>query len=394
MASNENLLTALQSYVNPDFISRISGLIGQSPDKVKSGLAAAIPALLMGIVNKGANMDGAQTLMNMIRQGGFESGTPGDAVKEIHGGNAENLIRKGLDIVNSVFGKSLDPVTDKIATSANLPTSGVTRLLGIVAPIVMSVLGNKVKQGGLNASSLMNLLSKQRSSLMRLVPSNMFPTDVTSAINDRIKKTGHQVEHILGDEHGTGIRRSPDQRKSSWLSAGLLTLLLLFGAYWLLKGVRDRAVTPTEPAETVQAQTRSADEMPAPMSEFDEFLAKGSLADIPKRFNFEDLHFEFATTRLLETSGTELDRIAAALNNHPATIIRLEGYTDSVGNDASNLALSHARANKVREELIARGVAPNRIEAVGLGSSNPVATNSTDEGRAQNRRIELVILEK
>ena len=87
-----------------------------------------------------------------------------------------------------------------------------------------------------------------------------------------------------------------------------------------------------------------------------------------------------------------LNGIAQSLNNYPETRIQVNGYTDSTGNDAHNQELSQKRANAVAQYLIAQGVSSNRIIANGFGSSNPIASNSTQEGRLQNRRVEIKIL--
>ena len=87
-----------------------------------------------------------------------------------------------------------------------------------------------------------------------------------------------------------------------------------------------------------------------------------------------------------------LNGIAQSLNNYPETRIQVNGYTDSTGNDAHNQELSQRRANAVAQYLIAQGVSSSRIVANGFGSSNPIASNSTQEGRLQNRRVEIKIL--
>ena len=87
-----------------------------------------------------------------------------------------------------------------------------------------------------------------------------------------------------------------------------------------------------------------------------------------------------------------LNGIAQSLNNYPETRIQVNGYTDSTGNDAHNQELSQRRANAVAQYLVAQGVSSSRIVANGFGSSNPIATNSTQEGRLQNRRVEIKIL--
>ena len=74
----------------------------------------------------------------------------------------------------------------------------------------------------------------------------------------------------------------------------------------------------------------------------------------------------------------------------PAAKVAVNGYTDNQGSDATSLPLSQARATSVRDMLVAAGVT-NPIAATGFGSANPVGDNSTDAGRAANRRVEIVI---
>ena len=81
------------------------------------------------------------------------------------------------------------------------------------------------------------------------------------------------------------------------------------------------------------------------------------------------------------------------LVQHPELRIRIEGHTDSEGEDAYNQQLSEQRATAVRSYLVEKyGVAAQRLETAGLGESKPVADNATPEGRQQNRRVELVRL--
>ena len=83
--------------------------------------------------------------------------------------------------------------------------------------------------------------------------------------------------------------------------------------------------------------------------------------------------------------------VAGLLQKYNATDIDVNGYTDSTGSDAYNLKLSQQRANAVAGALIQRGVSPQRIMPMGYGKADPVASNNTADGRAQNRRVEIRI---
>ncbi|MDB5969239.1 MAG: hypothetical protein JWQ90_1689 [Hydrocarboniphaga sp.] len=101
--------------------------------------------------------------------------------------------------------------------------------------------------------------------------------------------------------------------------------------------------------------------------------------------------FDFDKATLTVNARTILDGVSDSLQSVPAIKVELGGHTDSVGTDAYNLKLSDRRATTVREYLIGRGVDGARMSSHGYGEAQPVADNSTDEGRELNRRVELKI---
>lgn len=106
-----------------------------------------------------------------------------------------------------------------------------------------------------------------------------------------------------------------------------------------------------------------------------------------------ELRFPPGAATLPNAELPSLDRIAALLGDYPALSLRIEGHSDSLGSADINARLSAARAEAVREALIARGVAPERLVAEGIGPARPLADNATAEGRARNRRVEVYVIE-
>jgi outer membrane protein OmpA-like peptidoglycan-associated protein len=106
----------------------------------------------------------------------------------------------------------------------------------------------------------------------------------------------------------------------------------------------------------------------------------------------ENVLFEFGSHLLDTSSHSELDRLVEYLNRQGEVVVEIHGHTDSIGNPEDNLMLSENRAQSVVDYLVANGVPKKRISAKGFGETKPIADNETEEGRALNRRTELVIV--
>ncbi len=108
----------------------------------------------------------------------------------------------------------------------------------------------------------------------------------------------------------------------------------------------------------------------------------------------DNLNFDFATAELVPGSTGTVDSVAAVLRDHPTAEIVLEGHTDNVGDPATNQRLSQQRADAIKAALAARGVAAERVSTAGIGQDRPITSNDTEEGRAQNRRVEIVVVRR
>lgn len=95
---------------------------------------------------------------------------------------------------------------------------------------------------------------------------------------------------------------------------------------------------------------------------------------------------------ILPSGNAVLDSVALVANEYDKTKLQVIGYTDSSGNDKINIPLSQRRAQAVVAYLGLRGIAVNRMNAYGAGASNPIASNDTPEGKAQNRRVEIMLI--
>ena len=106
-----------------------------------------------------------------------------------------------------------------------------------------------------------------------------------------------------------------------------------------------------------------------------------------------DISFDSGSYQIKSNLRPILDRFAVTLNQNPVTTVKIIGHTDNRGSDAINNPLSVNRADATRDYLVTRGVALNRIAIDGRGSREPIADNSTAQGRAMNRRVEIFVAE-
>jgi outer membrane protein OmpA-like peptidoglycan-associated protein len=115
--------------------------------------------------------------------------------------------------------------------------------------------------------------------------------------------------------------------------------------------------------------------------------------DTPRglKVNMADVLFAFGKYDLRPAAREALAKLSGIVLGHPGLKLAVEGYTDIIGSDEVNQTLSEKRASTVRDYLVQQGLDPASITSAGFGKSNPVASNDTNEGRQQNRRVEIII---
>jgi outer membrane protein OmpA-like peptidoglycan-associated protein len=187
-----------------------------------------------------------------------------------------------------------------------------------------------------------------------------------------------------------------EKKKTNWLAwialiAGLLALLLA-----LSRCDRDRdavavAPEPTGEASQVVATTPNATSATAltGVSGLSTFLAGKEAA--PRTFEFETLKFDTSKSDIRPSDVQEVTTIAGVLKQYANTKVRIAGYADARGSDKANIALGKARADAVKASLVAQGIDAARIETVSGGETDPVDSNVTASGQAENRRTELIV---
>lgn len=191
--------------------------------------------------------------------------------------------------------------------------------------------------------------------------------------------TGQQVRSntrtgaIVGAIAGAGLGylsndKSEQGRKNALLGAGIGALAGAgVGSYM----DKQQAELRRELANTGVTVTRQGDNIVLNMP-----------SDVTFAFDRSDVQPQFYSV---------LNELADTLNQYPSTLIDVVGHADSVGADAYNQALSERRASSVAQYLVSRNVLPARLFVAGMGERQPIASNDTEQGRAQNRRVEIIL---
>jgi OOP family OmpA-OmpF porin len=385
----QSLLESLGSYVTPDLVARVAGPLGESQDSLAKGLGVALPALFGSLADRAQEPGALAQLFGLLTDPANDGSVlrdPGHLAALASGGSG-GLSDLASRFLQTLFGSQLDSIAAAIADFAGLKRSSVSSLLRLGAPLVMGLVGDRVRREGLGASGLASWLLGQRDAVRRALPGA-----IASALPHRPSAA------LPAPAKRSGLR---------WLLPTAIGLLLLVGLWNLLRGTPEPrlAERPPAPAPDVAAAPPAGPdwihralpggiEISVPENGLESQLL-GLLAD-PSRpldetawIDFDRLLFETDSATLKPSSRRQLDTVAQVLKAYPSARIKVGGYTDDTGDPAHNLELSRARAENVRAELVALGVSADRIEAEGYGQDHPVASNETAAGRAQNRRIAM-----
>jgi outer membrane protein OmpA-like peptidoglycan-associated protein len=199
----------------------------------------------------------------------------------------------------------------------------------------------------------------------------------------------------LSDQHPG----SPEADTQTYIAARRAELASARGAAQLASVQRDRAVLASLQAQT-QRLARVSAELQRANTQLAAAVAERAQEPAPavRHEGGGDVItisgavlFAHGSADIQPAARETLDRVAAVLRTVPDRRVVVEGFTDSTGNPAQNEQLSLARAKAVEQYLASKGVEPQRVATQGFGARNPVATNATPDGRAANRRVEIVV---
>jgi OmpA-OmpF porin, OOP family len=381
----------------------ISGFLGESPTATKSGLSAVLPAILGSVVKAGSTTEGAGNLLNMIKNGGHDGSAMDNIAGLLGGGKAtDGFLSGGSSLITSLLGNNAGTIASLIGAASGMKGGSVSSMLSMAAPLIMGMIGKHTSASGLGASAFSSLLSSQAPAIQAALPANLSNALGFANLGGTASKAVETVEEVASG----GFNFLP------WF-LGAVGLAALFFGY---KACNLNAEAPKAVEKAVETTKDAAASTVAAVAEMFKVTLPGGVAlEAPKGsledklvtfiqgtdtisktlwFDFDRLLFETRKSTLTAESNAQLANIAAILTAFPKVAVKVGGYTDNVGNPASNLKLSGERAKIVAAELAKLGIAATRLAPEGYGDKFPVGDNTTEEGRAANRRISLRVTAK
>lgn len=438
-----NLIDTLKNELSGDAVNSLSQKLNITPEQTRSGISVAVPAFLAGILKK---VSGTGSLGSL---GSIFTGNPQsvDAPPETEYGDANVLLSRGSAIVGDLFGGKTDEISNEIAQKANLTIEKSNSFLTMAAPLIMGHLDKVIVNRGWSMPDFVGKLFEEKSSIESQLPLGLVSSFGLTGLNlphlnqsqvvaDDVNAEAIPTEHA--NPQNTMGTEEPTSSSGNILKWIIIIAILALIAWWFL-GRNDKGADGIEYMnDTVTSQSadtmsnrslaaRAGEAISGSLNEAGDWvynlgadktitLSDGSTLDVGENssesklasfieddnqtvsdttwFSLDRLFFETGSATLKSESQEQLNNIAGIMKSYPNVKLKIGGYTDNTGSAEANMKVSTERANAAMKELVALGISADRLSAEGYGQEHPIADNATEEGRAQNRRIDVRVTEK
>jgi len=403
-----NIIDSIEAEVTSDTINYVAESSGETTSRTRTAMSAGIVAIVSGIIDRSSTHAGAARVLSA----------------------AESTNTTG-ELAAGLLGERTDHLVDGIGQSGGVNRRTAIVVMAAVLPLAAVVLRREIVSRSLSADSLAEVLQAQRGYLVHpterdlrvISPRRTEPLVVSTAprrnwlplvaaaaagvvllgligftCNGR-KLTGptsmneHQVEAPIAQ--ATDVPEPTMPPPAPTLPPPTTEPPAPAPPE---EPVGTTTITSAEVAKTeakTEATTEATTEAKTDTkttNEIKEHLTGSGL--LPERFPLKGVTFDSGSTTMTAGAKPAVDQLATVMKDNPSVRVRIEGNTDNLGPDDVNTPLSHQRAEALKSSLIDRGVAADRIETHGDSDSRPIATNETREGRADNRRTDVLVIER
>lgn len=421
-----NVIDLIKGQLGPATVSQAASQLGESESGISKAISGFLPAILGGLAN---NADKPGVLNSVT--GAASSGLLGNLL----GGSSNNSMV--ATVLNAIFGDNVGGLVNAISSYAGVSNSSSNSLLNMVTGAALGSIGKYATDNNMDASGVSSLLKEQKGVASSLLPAGLSMAslgmgdlfggedDVTHVENINVTPDLDQKIEVNrgGNTHIEVDKTDENGGGSIW--KWLLPLLLLALAAWFLWKQCD-----SKPADTTTTTTDStammSDSMTTAMpldssssttmmtdSDIDlngtmikgykggmednmiTFLKSDSYANATDEtlkdtwYSFDKVNFKMGSASELEAASVgQMENLLAILKAYPDAKIKIGGYTDKVGNEASNVKLSTDRANYIKSWLTDKGVGAQILGAEGYGSQfATVDASASDAERTVDRKM-------
>jgi outer membrane protein OmpA-like peptidoglycan-associated protein len=398
---NVNLLSLATQALGGDFGKLAGQFMGESPEATQSGLGAILPALIGGMVSKGATLDGASSLLGMLNGPNVNSNLLGDVAGLFGNGGAQatSLLGTGATLLSGLFGDKVGGLASAVSGLAGIKAGSATNLLGLVAPLIFGMMRKHTSDNGLNASGLMDLLKGQSNSLQgALKPEISKALGFASPLAFLSGGAATAAAAVTGAaSHATGAATAAVSNVTAsggsligkllpWIIGGLVALFLLSQMKSCGGTAKVEAPAPT-PAPAPVATAPAPAPAPAPAVAPEPAPAAAPASTTAPMAKPEAVKLYFATGKFEPPADTakQVDKLVDYSRASPNAKVGISGFHDKQGDAAANAELAKQRAMGVKNVLISAGVPESAI----IMNKPTETTGASDDKEA--RRVEVFV---
>ena len=378
-----NILEMLTDALGDEIVNQASAYLGESKAGTQAGLSMILPALLGGLANKGSTVDGAGSLLDVLRGPDVDSGLLGNLAGLFSGGmRTESLVSLGSSLVKGLLGEKAAALAGTVASLTGLKSSSSSNLLYMAAPLIFGFLKKLVGEQNLDASGLMRLLAGQLGFLKGAVDERVAGVlGLGSLLETKMPRPAETPRTA-----GRTALQAVDEEAPSSLRKVLPFLLAIAAALTAFMAIRSCkpdgqpvAVAPAPVVAPVPTPTPApvrAAPAPAP-------APAPVVAALPAK-----VYFAVGSAVLDDAAKKTIAQVAATAKAQ-GQAVDLTGYTDQTGSVAGNKALAKRRAQAIKGALTAAGV-----PAAKINMKPPLTITGTTTGSgsdAEARRVEISV---
>lgn len=403
-------LDHLRSVFTPSAVNDLARSLNENKANTQKAIDGLLPTVTAGVINRVSDKDGSKALYYLLKNTAFATEPNLDKLVD-SSSERQTAAESGNDLLRKLYDQRVHQVAQETSQYSGVSLGSAATLTGLVASVLLGFLHRQVVGNHMTEAQSAAILHGETDATRSVIPAG-FAVPLAWFIGTPYPSTSPVVP--------VGEDAAPSGGLVWWqwllIALGVLLLILL-----LLRSCNSDNTTAEQATGSgmVAATDTVASDMDGnesgsgiPDVKVGVDLPGGRKVNVaersfnyaliqylaakdgkyPRVFAFDNLTFEPNSARITAESRPNVNDLIQIMQAYPSLRIRVEGNTDNTGTDAQNDALSGERAEAVKEALVAGGIEPVRVATRERGDNMPVATNKTEAGREQNRRIDVVVL--